>query len=219
MMKGALGKVTALITRRIDIIPQLLVFRHPTAGIQLPAGTVDLDEPFEKALLREVFEETGLTQVAIEKFLGEYKVRTTQPSFLRSSTLCKSPCLRSEAYGPLLNRGRRCHILETCGSYSLVRIEDGVGSMEADTAGAAKYEGWVLSQNLTDTVVRRFYHVSCSTDTRMSWFKRADLNHIFKCYWTALIPKPKIHPAQQDWIDSNYSEVLSHYEIQDHLDA
>ena len=52
-------KVTALITRPGPAGPELLVFDHGLAGIQLPAGTVEQGESFGSAALREGWEETG----------------------------------------------------------------------------------------------------------------------------------------------------------------
>lgn len=52
----------------------LLVFSHPyhsDAGIQVPAGTVEKGEQIETAVLREAFEETGLTDLRLGSFLGE----------------------------------------------------------------------------------------------------------------------------------------------------
>lgn len=68
-----LGKVTAFITRSpadASATRELLVFRHPNAGVQLPAGTVEEGEPFEEAALREAWEETGLTALAVVARLG-----------------------------------------------------------------------------------------------------------------------------------------------------
>ena len=53
---------------------RLLVFRHvhhPEAGIQVPAGTVKEGEPPEAAVMREAFEETGLTELSFDSYLGE----------------------------------------------------------------------------------------------------------------------------------------------------
>ena len=53
---------------------RLLVFTHPLspeAGIQVPAGTMDPGELPEVAVLREAYEETGLTDLEIVRFLGE----------------------------------------------------------------------------------------------------------------------------------------------------
>ena len=63
-------KVMAYITHH----HHLLVFRHPhapEAGIQVPAGTVEEHEQAEGAVLREAYEETGLTHLALNCFLGE----------------------------------------------------------------------------------------------------------------------------------------------------
>ncbi|CAN5849278.1 NUDIX domain-containing protein [soil metagenome] len=63
-------KVFAYITHA----DQLLVFRHPFApevGIQVPAGTVEPDEAFDMAVLREAFEETGLINLQLIRLLGE----------------------------------------------------------------------------------------------------------------------------------------------------
>nr|WP_181700617.1 NUDIX domain-containing protein [Nocardia sp. GTS18] len=53
--------------------PELLVFDHagmPEAGTQIPAGGVHLGERLEEAVLREVFEETGLREVSIVEELA-----------------------------------------------------------------------------------------------------------------------------------------------------
>lgn len=55
---------------------QLLVFEHvddPSAGIQVPAGTVEEGEMLEAAVLREAFEETGLNLLTLGGYLGYQK--------------------------------------------------------------------------------------------------------------------------------------------------
>ena len=71
MMANTVKKVVAYITRGDG----LLVFTHrdiPEAGVQVPAGTVEMDETPGAAVLREVHEETGLTPTAVRNtaFLG-----------------------------------------------------------------------------------------------------------------------------------------------------
>ncbi len=53
----------------------LLVFTHadfPEAGIQVPAGTVEPGEDPVDAVMREAYEETGLDNLALDAFLGDY---------------------------------------------------------------------------------------------------------------------------------------------------
>ncbi len=60
MMKEIKDKVFAYITHR----NHLLVFIHPfapEAGIQVPTGIIKANERPEAAILREAFEETGLS--------------------------------------------------------------------------------------------------------------------------------------------------------------
>ncbi|TDC81767.1 NUDIX domain-containing protein [Actinomadura sp. 7K507] len=60
-------RVAAYVIRE-RAVPELLVFDHvgmPQAGTQVPAGGVHPDEDLERAVLREVFEETGLRTVSV----------------------------------------------------------------------------------------------------------------------------------------------------------
>jgi ADP-ribose pyrophosphatase YjhB (NUDIX family) len=71
-------KVLAYITRQKEDRWQLLVFDHrdiPDAGTQVPAGTVEPNEPIETALWREVEEESGLRreQLRLIAKLDEYE--------------------------------------------------------------------------------------------------------------------------------------------------
>ena len=63
-------KVTAFIIRKDQEKKALLLFRHPYAGIQIPAGTVEENETPEQAVRREVLEETGLTNFHRLIYLG-----------------------------------------------------------------------------------------------------------------------------------------------------
>ena len=51
-----LEKVTAFVTRERTAWGELLLFRHPFAGIQLPAGTVEPGESPDEAVVREVWD-------------------------------------------------------------------------------------------------------------------------------------------------------------------
>jgi len=73
-------KVLVYIFRNKDQGPELLVFDHrdfPQAGTQIIGGTVDPGEELIEALLREIFEESGLVfgPSDIERKLGETSYR------------------------------------------------------------------------------------------------------------------------------------------------
>jgi 8-oxo-dGTP pyrophosphatase MutT (NUDIX family) len=69
-MLRIIEKVTAFVTRKAATGDELALFRHPYAGIQIPAGTVEAQEAPEAAALREAFEETGLSPLLIRQYLG-----------------------------------------------------------------------------------------------------------------------------------------------------
>lgn len=54
--------------------PEILVFQHPEAGLQVPAGTVEAGEAPEAAVLREVLEEAGIARVEIRAKLDTYEL-------------------------------------------------------------------------------------------------------------------------------------------------
>lgn len=60
---------------------ELLVFEHagiPEAGVQIPAGGVRHGEPLEMAVVREVYEETGLHELMVRSQLHtEHKPHPT----------------------------------------------------------------------------------------------------------------------------------------------
>jgi 8-oxo-dGTP pyrophosphatase MutT (NUDIX family) len=64
-----LDKVTGFVTRARAGAIELLVFEHPSAGVQLPAGTVEPGEAPAAAVLREVAEETGVTSCTVVEHL------------------------------------------------------------------------------------------------------------------------------------------------------
>src|SRR4051812_16472855 len=76
--RSSIPKVSVFV---IDDDDRLLVFEHsdcPSAGVQVPAGTIERDEQPLTAALRELCEETGQHSFAITRFVARkhfYEVR------------------------------------------------------------------------------------------------------------------------------------------------
>ena len=68
-MTKKVRKVVPIILRKLASQTEILVFRHPLAGIQIVKGTVEEDETLEFATLRELKEESGITDAIINKYL------------------------------------------------------------------------------------------------------------------------------------------------------
>jgi 8-oxo-dGTP pyrophosphatase MutT (NUDIX family) len=66
-------KVLAYITRNSSEVLVFLHRDHPEAGLQVPGGTVDPGEDLIEAIIREVFEESGLiiNRADIARKIGE----------------------------------------------------------------------------------------------------------------------------------------------------
>ncbi len=74
----SIQKVQCYITREHAGSLQVLVFEHldyPSAGIQVPAGTIEPGETPEQAALREAWEESGAPELRVERYLGSFHWR------------------------------------------------------------------------------------------------------------------------------------------------
>lgn len=65
-------KALAAVLRKGSSGPEILVFRHPKAGVQLPKGTVEPGETIEDATHRELHEESGLKTFSKSELLGTW---------------------------------------------------------------------------------------------------------------------------------------------------
>ena len=75
MNQAPVLKVTAYITAVREGEQTLLVFEEEGfehLGLQVPGGTVMVNESLENALLREIREEAGIGQAVIKAYLGEH---------------------------------------------------------------------------------------------------------------------------------------------------
>ncbi len=199
-MADILGKVTAFITRSTPRGDELLLFEHPYAGIQIPAGTMEPGETPEQAALREAREETGLTGLTVSRLLGEadFNCAPDERYMLRRSTVYSRPDPASFDWATL-PRAAYVRLHRQTAGFSQVSYQ------ETDRYPDLRYisyqiTGWVADDALTDRQRRYFYLLACDEETPERWTASTD-NHIFTLFWAPLTALPEIVAPQQAWLE------------------
>ncbi len=210
-MNPPFEKVSSFITQKRNDIFSLLVFRHPTAGIQIPAGSVEPGENIETTAIRETYEETGLQHVKIEAYLGcmENELDEHQRIITHTTRVYLQPDLNAVPYKKKLTRGLTADYHATDKDFTHVTYIE----YEFDEHFKPKcidyiIDGWVPNENLSDQKRRHFFHLSTDEITADAWELKSDRDYIFKPYWTPLIPKPQLIPPQDKWLDFVYEKLL-----------
>ncbi len=195
-----LDKVTAFITRETANGRELLYLRHPLAGIQLPAGTVEDGESPELAVRRETEEETGLQNVSIAAYLGRLTL-TLPPDervLLRDSPLSSMPATDATLVRGGMQRGELLKVLDEQGNYLRVHYRK-VIIRDGETKEFNR-KGWLASEVVTNQIVRHLFHLQVVGECRDSWTQRSDHNFEFGLFWSPIDVDPGLHPAQQEWM-------------------
>ena len=74
-------KVVPALLRHLEQNIEILVFRHPLAGIQIVKGTVEPNEKPEDAAIRELYEESGISSASIDSYLGLHHPSESGPNW------------------------------------------------------------------------------------------------------------------------------------------
>ena len=196
-----LEKVTALITRGTGAGQEVLVFQHPSASIQIPAGTVEEGEDIETALWREVREETGLTDLTLLARLGEETVAlpSDRRVLLRTVPMLSEPAAASPVLGLTLRRGLWVNETAVRSGWAQVRFEEYEARGAALVVSGAT-TGWVPSDALTRRVVRHFFHLEAHSPTPDLWRQEGEPGCEFVLYWVPLTHDPGLVSGQAEWL-------------------
>jgi len=196
-----LGKVTAFITRKTGNGVELLLLKHPSAGIQIPAGTVEIGETYLEAVIRETAEETGLTNVEVKNLIGYKNAQLPEGKFvvLNKTKVYSRPDFKSFNWAEF-RRGLPVTRIREESGFAQVQI-----TMEYDESPGQKYItysilGWVPIDTLTNKIRRHYYHLICNENTPRSWEQFSD-NHLFKLFWTPISKLPAIVSPQNEWFE------------------
>jgi 8-oxo-dGTP pyrophosphatase MutT (NUDIX family) len=206
--KRAIQKVTALITRVVDGQAEILLMEHPRAGIQLPAGTVELAESLETAVLRECAEETGLEQVALTGELGQIELELPEDERIvtRVTKLFNAPASDASSVGGFgLARGSSVRVLRTENGFAEV-VSDPLDLSQEPPVRVDGVQGFVRLSLLTGRVERHLFHLTAVQETPDSWQSFSD-GVAFRIFWQPLTPQPSLHPTQQPWLDQVYPQL------------
>lgn len=205
-----LDKITAFVTRSSLNGLELLLFKHPYAGIQIPAGTVEEGEPLEQAVLRELMEETGLNagHVRLRASLGW---RDELPPG-KTHVMCKA----SKAYARpdptsadwiSLRRGTSVRLLRREPGFAQVTYEES-DRYPNPTYTSYQVTGWVPEDVLAEANRRHFFHLEAlpgapdfALGASGGMSARFTDNHTFRPFWASMEDLPAIIPPQRAWLD------------------
>ena len=203
-------KVTAFITRERPAGRQILLFQHPQAGVQLPAGTVDVGEGWETAVLREAHEETGLTQLTIHRYLGkiENELAAGEAILNQDSHIFSQPDENSLPFAPLFSRGMTFAVREQRGNFHHTRYTE-YDQLPNPSQITLFIDGWLPGERLSWRKTRHYVHLHCHEEMADRWTLPGDRNHRFAPFWANLQPKPTIVQPQTRWLDDVYELLLA----------
>ena len=209
-MNKTVQKVTAFVVRERNGGKELLVFRHPTAGVQIPAGTVEEGEDIETAVIRETYEETGLRLVEIEKYLGcfENELKKTERIIARTTQVYIEPNLNAIPYKRKLPKGLTVDYYATQEDFTHISyIEYTYDALHKPVCINSNMTGWVPNENIGTQKKRHFFLLTTQEETEDAWELESDGGRIFMPYWTPLTPKPEIIAPQDKWLDFVYEKI------------
>ena len=198
-MRRLIEKVTAFVTRRSDRGSELLLFEHPHAGIQIPAGTVEADEALDLAVLREAREETDLQNLEIRQYLGA-RQETLEPDECiigSPATVYARPDESSFDWARLPRGAMVKRLREEKGFVQVSYIE--WDKYLAPSYITMQITGWVQEELLAYSVSRHYYVLECHTATRARWAVDTD-NHRFTCFWSPVDNLPVLVTYQEEWL-------------------
>jgi len=211
-----LEKVTALVLRPARKGVEILVFEHPNAGLQLPAGTVDPGEKPPEAVLRELREETGLTEVRLVKKLGQ-ETETLPPGWgvlTETVALRSAPAADAPTLAPPMGRGWRVQTGEVKGSFIYLSYAE-IPLKGKSRKPLWQVAGWAPRRIVAASLRRYFFWLQTRSSTPLGWEWEAenDLGHTFALRWVPLHPAPDLVEPQKSWLtwakDITLADTLS----------
>jgi 8-oxo-dGTP pyrophosphatase MutT (NUDIX family) len=197
MRERELRKVTSFIVRPKP--REVLLLRHPFAGIQFAAGEVEAGETPEAAAARAALEQTGLDDiggpvpagVTVEEVVGAgWLVAETTPVFFR-------PDAHSDSWA-ILRRGVSVTSERELGGFVQITYEE-VDRMPSPQYLTARITGWVPREALARVRRRFFFLLPCEAETPPAWSVDTGRDD-WVLFWAPIDRLPALIPPQDQWI-------------------
>ena len=199
-MQRLVEKVTAFVVRRSGEGFDLLLFEHPHAGIQIPAGTVEIGETPDRAVLRETAEESGLTELAACHYLGHADdVLPPDRRVMAEQTRVYARPDTTSFDWARLPRGLQVRLERQAPGFAQVTYEE-LDDLVAPRYASYRITGWVPDGVLADRRRRHFYRLDFAGSTPDRWTVETD-HHRFTLFWAPLSVLPAIVYPQNTWLD------------------
>ncbi len=193
-------KVAAFVTR--DSRPgdansrELLVFQHsnPLAGIQIPAGTVEIGESPLDAVLREVTEETGLQTICIA----------------REPLLAPFELDEEEWYLDLHAGGREAmtSLDRASPNVRVARRDGGKVLLQSTLSDGGSHEWWASRSMITRDVRRWLFHLVVEEKTEDRWERAFYTGQAWSFYWVSVMNDPGLSSKQHQWLELMWPRLL-----------
>ena len=207
--ENSLSKVACFATRTGVAGVELLVIRHPTAGTQIPAGTVEYLERPSDAALREFLEETGTEPLEAHE-LAATVVDLSPPNGVLLCGEVTSPPTYIGSGNKLqeLRRGLPIKILEVTQQNTLMVYEE----LDYNVSPPKKIRSitsWVPNKCVSHEIVRYFFKITAASshDRAQSWSINAD-GQRWELEWVPLDDKLKLLGQQQEWLESVIGQLI-----------
>jgi ADP-ribose pyrophosphatase YjhB (NUDIX family) len=192
-------KVTIFVTRRGANGVDLLLFEHPSAGNQIPSGTVETGEAAEVAALREGYEETGLADLTPLHFLRVVDTELPPERRIVMTPTAVYARPRSESFDwAHFGRGTSVHVERSAADFVLVTYKE-FDDLINPTYVSYQITGWVPAASLTNRTRRHFFWCDYRNPTPERWPVH-DPPHHWTLFWTPLAALPPIVSPQNEWI-------------------
>ncbi|MCK0470419.1 NUDIX domain-containing protein [Halalkalibacter sp. APA_J-10(15)] len=196
-MEKVLEKVTCFITRKKDNKSELLLIQHPNAGIQIPAGTVEINEDFHQAAIREAIEETGLQEFVSCKRIGKQEQNLEGKYIIfDKAKIYSRPDISSFQWAEI-RRGITVLHERNQGQFVQITYKEGDKFPEPNYV-TYQITGWTEKLNLASKVTRQFYHLQ-SNSYLDEWEIETD-NQNFKLCWYPIDNLPHVVSPQNEWL-------------------